>query len=63
MNLVSKDNYITNKDILLTVLENTIRTGFQLIPVLGGALNQIIFGFNDIQQIKRIEIFLIDLST
>lgn len=56
------NNYLTLQNKIYAGIENTVSTGLQLLPGVGGAINQAIFGYNNIIQLQRIENYLIEVS-
>jgi hypothetical protein len=58
---MSKDN-LTLKDYSIEFISNTTSATLQLIPYVGGALNQMTFGYLSSLQMKRIENYLVKLS-
>lgn len=46
----------------IAIMESYLRSGLQLIPIVGGALHQITFGTYDIIQAKRIQKYLKSLE-
>lgn len=58
---MSKDT-LTPKDYLVEFVSNSASATLQLIPYVGGALNQMTFGYLSSLQMKRIENYLVKLS-
>lgn len=58
---MSNDN-LTIKDYLVEFASNSASATLQLIPYIGGALNQMTFGYLSSLQMKRIENYLVKLS-
>lgn len=58
---MSKDT-LAPKDYLVEFASNSASTTLQLIPYIGGALNQMTFGYLSSLQMKRIENYLVKLS-
>lgn len=58
---MSKDN-LTIKDYSIEFVSNSASATLQLIPYVGGALNQMTFGYLSSLQMKRIENYLVKLS-
>lgn len=58
---MSNDN-LTIKDYLVEFASNSASATLQLIPYVGGALNQMTFGYLSSLQMKRIENYLVKLS-
>lgn len=58
---MSNDN-LTIKDYLVEFVSNSASATLQLIPYIGGALNQMTFGYLSSLQMKRIENYLVKLS-
>ncbi len=58
---MSKSN-LTLKDYSIEFISNSASATLQLIPYVGGALNQITFGYLSSLQIKRIENYLVGVS-
>ena len=58
-----EDKYLTKKDHAKNALSNSASALIQLIPFIGGALNQISFGYMASLQMSRIENYLVDLSS
>lgn len=58
---MSKDN-LTLKDYSIEFISNSASATLQLIPYIGGALNQMTFGYLSSLQMKRIENYLVKLS-
>lgn len=58
---MSKDN-LTLKDYSIKFISNSVSATIQLIPYVGGALNQMTFGYMSSLHIKRIKNYLVKLS-
>lgn len=58
---MSKDN-LALKDYSIEFISNSASATLQLIPYIGGALNQMTFGYLSSLQMKRIENYLVKLS-
>lgn len=58
---MSKDN-LAIKDYSIEFVSNSASATLQLIPYVGGALNQMTFGYLSSLQMKRIENYLVKLS-
>jgi hypothetical protein len=54
--------HLTFKDYSIEFVSNSVSVTLQLIPYVGGALNQMTFGYLSSLQMKRIENYLVKLS-